>query len=100
MFEEDKTELLVLSGGKSIKKRELVHTKVLVGTQQVPLRMEPIRWLGFILDTKLMFDHHHRVWNGKARKRQREIKRLCVNKGLSAIAAAKLQKAVVQSVAT
>ena len=100
IFEEEKTELLIFGGKRNIKKKELGQAYVRVGHTKLPLQTKPIRWLGFMLDSKLKFDEHHRVWSGKARKRQSQIKRLCVNNGLPAFSAANLQKAVVQSVAT
>lgn len=100
IFEEDKTEVLVFAGPRRTTRKELERTYVTVGTTKIPLETKPIRWLGFILDAKLKFDEHHRLWSGKARKRQAQIRRLCVNKGLPAFSAANLQKAVVQSVST
>lgn len=100
VFESEKTEVLVLGGRRRIQKSELERTSLTVETTKIPLQIKPIRWLGFILDSKLKFDEHHRVWSTKARTRQAQIRRLCVNKGLPAFSAANLQKAVVQSVAT
>lgn len=61
VFEENKTEVLVLTGGKTVKKTDLGHTHVIIGGNQIPFQMLPIRWLGFILDSKLKFDEHHKV---------------------------------------
>jgi ribonuclease HI len=59
-----------------------------------------VRWLGYWLDPKLTFNHHHQKWLTRARQQQARLARLCRSQGLPPASTANLQKAVVQSVAT
>jgi hypothetical protein len=97
-FEEDKTEAILFSRCRE-HRRELEVT-VSVGNHVAPYNINAIRWLGYWLDPRLTFNHHHQKWLTKARQQQARISRLCRRQGLPPASAANLQKAVVQSIAT
>jgi hypothetical protein len=56
--------------------------------------------LGYWLDPRLTFNHHHQKWLTHTRQQQARISRLCRQCDLPPARASNLQKAVVQSVAT
>jgi hypothetical protein len=71
-----------------------------VDSHHITYNPNAIRWLGYWLDPKLMFNHHHQKWLMKARQQQAHLAHLCRSQGLPPTSTANLQKAVVQSVAT
>jgi hypothetical protein len=97
-FEADKTEAILFS--KPRANQVPPHLPVQVDSHCITYNPNAIRWLGYWLDPKLTFNHHHQKWLTKAYQQQARLARLCRSQGLPPASTANLQKAVVQSVAT
>jgi hypothetical protein len=96
-FEADKTNAILFS--KRRANQVPPDLAVQVDSHHVTYNPNAIWWLGYWLDPKLTFNHHHQKWLTKARQQQARLARLCRSQGLPPASTANLQKAVVQSVA-
>jgi hypothetical protein len=96
-FDPDKTEAILFS--KRWANQVPPDLAVQVDSHHVTYNPNAIRWLGYWLDPKLTFNHHHQKWLTKARQQQARLARLCRSQGLPPASTANLQKAVAPSVA-
>jgi hypothetical protein len=97
-FEADKTEAILFSRRQTDQVPP--NLAVQVDSHHTTYNPNAVWWLGYWLDPKLIFNHHHQKWLTRAHQQQARLARLCRSQGLPPASTANLQKALVQSVAT